>query len=217
MAIFVDSARVDEVRRAMGLGYVRGVTTNPTLMAQVDGNPRDVIERLCGIGSGPVFYQLTGATIEEREREGREFHSICPDRVVLKVPATTENMTLVANLSGTEGGRGAIPCAVTALFAAHQAYVACEAGARYLIPYVNRATRLMGDGPGLVGDIADVLAEVGAEAEILAASIKSPAEAVETVLAGAHHLTLPLDTILALGDHPLSDAAIEAFGGGRSR
>jgi transaldolase len=114
-------------------------------------------------------------------------------------------MTLVARLAGD------MPCAVTALFSGAQAYVACEAGARYLIPYVNRATRQLGDGPGLVREIAGVVSEVGGRAEILAASIKTPEEAVTTVLAGAHHLTLPLDVILALGDHPLSDAAIDAF------
>ncbi len=205
MAIFLDSARVEEVRKAAALGYVAGVTTNPTLMARAGDEPRDVIRRICELSPGPVFYQLAGTTPGAREEEGREFHSICPERIVLKIPATADNMALVARLAGE------IPCAVTALFGAAQAYVACEAGASYLIPYVNRATRQLGDGPGLVREIAAVLSETGARAEILAASIKTLEEAVATVLAGARHLTLPLGVIEALGNHPLSDAAIAAF------
>ena len=205
MGIFLDSVNVDDVRKAVELGFVSGVTTNPSLMARVSESPRKVIEQICGISVGPVFYQVTADTPEEREKEGRAFHAINPDKVMLKIPATTENMTLVARLKPD------IPCAVTAVFSGHQAYVACEAGARYLIPYVNRATRLMGDGCSLVAEIASVIETLESPAEILAASIKSPSEAMDAVLAGAHHLTLPLDVLLSLGNHPLSDQAIAEF------
>ena len=205
MAIFLDSARIDEVRRARDLGYVLGVTTNPSLMARVDARPRDVIGEICGLVRGPVFYQLTGPSIEEREAEAREFHAICPDKVVLKIAATSENMTLIARLSPD------VPCAATAVFGGHQGYVAGAAGARYLIPYVNRATKLIGDGFRLVEELVAVARASGAGVQVLAASIKSPEEAAATVLAGAHHLTMGLDVITALGNHHLSDAAIAAF------
>ena len=205
MSLLIDSARADEVRRAMELGYVSGVTTNPALMAQVDRPAADVIADICAIAHGPVFYQVTGDTPEEREQEAREFHAICPDRLVLKIPATTANMKLVTNLSPD------IRCAVTAMFGSYQALAAGAAGARYLIPYVNRATRLTGDGCSLVAELAAVAEACGTGVEVLAASIKTPAEAVAAALAGADHLTLTLPVLEQLGDHPLSEQAIEQF------
>lgn len=205
MSLLIDSAKIDEVRQAIELGYVTGVTTNPTLMARVDRPAVDVIADICTVACGPVFYQVTGDTPEEREREAREFHALCPDKLVLKIPATTVNMKLVAKLAP------GIPCAVTAMFGAHQALAACAAGARYLIPYVNRATRLIGDGCSLVAELAAVAEACGTGAEVLAASIKTPAEAVAATLAGADHLTLTLPVLEQLGDHPLSEQAIKQF------
>jgi transaldolase len=206
MGLFLDSAKIEEVKQATELGFLAGVTTNPSIMAKVKGEPRDIVREICAISPGPVFYQVTAGTSEEREREGREFFGVNPEKVVLKIPATTENMVLMTRLSLD------IPCAATAVYSGHQALVACEAGARYVIPYVNRATRLLGDGCKLVAEMAAVLKASGKSVEILAASIKSADEATQAVLAGANHLTLPMDILLSLGNHPLSDAAIEEFG-----
>ncbi|MFO7638306.1 MAG: transaldolase family protein [bacterium] len=203
--ILIDSAKFEEVARAMELGYVTGVTTNPLLMAQAAAPVEKVITELCRVARGPVFYQLTGADHQARKDEGKRMFDLCPERVVLKIPATSENMRLVAELSP------GIPCAVTAVYAAHQAWVACEAGAGYVIPYLNRATRLQGDGMALVADLVDVVEECGTGTEVLVASVKTPAEAASAVLAGAHHLTLPLDIILKLGDHPLTEQAVAEF------
>jgi len=206
MGLFLDSAKIDEVRRAVELGFLSGVTTNPTIMARANGQPTDIIQQICAISPGPVFYQVTAKTVAERELEGRDLWAISPKKIVIKIPATTENMTLMAKLSRD------IPCAATAVYSGHQTLVACEAGARYVIPYVNRATRLLGDGCKLVAEMAAVLKAVGKPVEILAASIKSADEATQAVLAGANHLTLPLNVLLSLGNHQLSDAAIEEFG-----
>jgi len=206
MGLFLDSARMEEVRQAVELGFLSGVTTNPSIMAKVAGNPKDIIREICAISPGPVFYQVTAKTPVDREREGREFFGVNPEKVVLKIPATTENMVLIAKLSMD------IPCAATAVYSGHQTLVACEAGVRYVIPYVNRATRLLGDGCKLVAEMAAVLKASGRDVEILAASIKSADEATQAMLAGANHLTLPMDILLSLGNHPLSDAAIDEFG-----
>ncbi|MBM3330939.1 transaldolase [candidate division WOR-3 bacterium] len=206
MGLFLDSARIEEVQKAVELGFLAGVTTNPTIIAKANGQPKDIIREICAISPGPVFYQITTKTPAEREREGREFYLVNPEKVVLKIPATTENMTLMARLSME------IPCAATAVYSGHQTIVACDAGARYVIPYVNRATRLLGDGCRLVAEMASVVKASGRVVEILAASIKSAEEATQAVLAGANHLTLPLDILLSLGNHPLSEAAIEEFG-----
>jgi transaldolase len=197
---------VEEVKQAVGLGFVTGVTTNPSIMARVKGEPRDIIRQICELSPGPVFYQVTAQTASEREREGREFFGICPDKVVLKIPATTENMALAARLSKD------IPCAATAVYSGHQTLAACEAGCRYVIPYVNRTTRLTGeDGCELVAEMFAVTELCGRKAEIVAASIKSSDEAERAFLAGAHHLTMPLPVLLELGNHRFSDDAIAEF------
>jgi len=206
MGLFLDSARIEEVEKAVELGFLSGVTTNPTIMAKANGQPKEIIRQISAISPGPVFYQVTARTAADREREGREFYLVNPEKVVLKIHATTENMTLMARLSME------IPCAATAVYSGHQTLLAGDAGARYVIPYVNRATRLLGDGCRLVAEMASVVKASGRVVEILAASIKSAEEATQAVIAGANHLTLPLDILLSLGNHPLSDAAIEEFG-----
>jgi transaldolase len=206
MGLFLDSAKVPEAKRAFALGYVSGVTTNPSLLAQVTAKPEEVIHELCEISPGPVFYQLSGATVEEREREGIEFAAIDPKKVVLKIPCTAENMSLATRLC-----RDRFRCAATAVYSAHQALVACEAGCGYVIPYVNRATQLLGDGCALVTEMAQVIGLLDKPVRIVAASIKSSSEAVRAVLAGADDLTLPLDGLLGLANHPLTDEAIAEF------
>ncbi len=206
MALFLDSAMAEDARRAAELGFVWGATTNPALMARTGREPAEVIAEFCDLLPGTVFYQLTAPTLAGREAEALRMVDINPVKVGIKVPCTTENLGLLAGL--TDEG---ITCAVTAIFSAYQAYLACEAGAHYILPYVNRSTRLQGDGPGLVREMLAIIVAADTGAELLAASIKTPAEVIETVLAGAHHLTLPLDLILALGEHPLSRQAIADF------
>ncbi|MCX7732344.1 MAG: transaldolase [candidate division WOR-3 bacterium] len=203
--IFIDSADINEVKQAVALGFVRGCTTNPALLAKVRQEPQSVIAEICRLVPGPVFYQLTGRTREEREQEAREFYQIAPDKIVLKVPMTTENMALVTELTPE------IPCAATAVFSGYQTLLAIEAGCSYVIPYVNRATRLLGDGLKLVREMLEVVRASGRPVEIVAASIKTSDEAGAAYLAGAHHLTLPLAVIQAFGNHQLSEAAIAEF------
>lgn len=203
MALYLDSALPEEARRAAALGFVAGITTNPALIAQA-GRPREeLVTELCRAVRGPVFVQLVSADNAEREAEGRALHALSPSQVHLKVPCTLEGLQLIARLSAQ------IPCAATAVYSPAQAWLAAQAGARYAIPYVNRATRLLGDGVALVRGMAGVLA--GTPATILAASIKTPEEAAATLAAGAQHLTLPLAVITAMAEHPLTQQAMEEF------
>ncbi len=204
--LLLDSARAEDARRAAALGFVRGATTNPTLLARADRRAEDVIAELADLLPGMIFHQLVGETPAEREAEAHRFAALRPGRVGLKVPCTTDNLGLVARLSGD-----GLVCAMTTIFSPAQALLAAEAGAAYLFPYVNRTTRLYGDGPGLVRQMRAVIDALGAPTRILAASVKTPDEAVAAILAGAHGLTLPLSVIEALGEHPASLAAIEEF------
>ena len=207
MALYLDSASVKDARRAAELGFVGGITTNPKLIAHADRDAEVIIPELCDIlDEGLVFYQLTASTVEEREAEARRFAALRPGRVGLKIPCTTENLLLLHRLTADR-----LICAVTAIFSAHQAYVACVAGADYVIPYVNRSTRLQGDGLALVAEMVAVAQSTGDHAQVLAASFRSLGEVADAVLAGAQHVSVSLELLLALGDHPLSEQTIAEF------
>jgi transaldolase len=205
MALFLDSADPEEAREAMSLGFVEGITTNPALIAKTGRSPEEVIAQLCDLCPGPVFYQLTAPTLSEREVEAERMLDLRPRQIGLKIPASLENMALVSRFVGEA------PVAVTALFSVAQGYLAILAGADYVLPYVNRVTRLYGDGFAFVRKLAGLIEAVGEETDILAASIKSGTEAVETILAGADHVSVPMSVIREMGYHPLSVQAIADF------
>jgi len=207
MALYLDSASLEDARRAAEMGFVVGITTNPKLIARAGRAAAEIIPELCdALDEGLVFYQLIAPTVEGREAEARRFAALRPGRVGLKIPCTTENLALLHRLVG-EG----FTCAATAIFGAHQALLACQASADYIIPYVNRSTRLQGNGLALVAEMAAVAEATGAHAQVLAASFRSLSEVVDAVLAGAHHVSVSLELLLAMGDHPLSEQAIAEF------
>ncbi|MBN1660907.1 MAG: transaldolase [Anaerolineae bacterium] len=203
MALYLDSADPDDARRAAALGFVAGATTNPLLIARSGRTGEQVIAGLVATLPGTIFYQVTAPPGPDLDDEIARLRAIS-DRVAFKIPCTLDYLAALQALVG----RG-ITCAVTAVYSPAQAYLAAQAGARYAIPYVNRATRLCGDGPALVADLATIL--YGGECEILAASVKDPAEAAATLLAGAHHLTLPWNVLASLAVHPLTEQALEEF------
>ncbi|MEG4284713.1 transaldolase family protein [Microcoleus sp. A006_D1] len=203
MAIYVDTAIIAEATEASKFGWIAGITTNPTLLAKSELSPEETLKQLAQLTSGELYYQLTASDFDGMVAEGKAAFEAIGQQAVLKIPATAAGFQAVAHLSGE------IPCAVTAIYSAAQAVVAAEAGAKYAIAYVNRATRLLGDGFALVRDMANVLQRTNTE--ILAASIKSPEEAVQTLLAGAHHLTLPLDVLQAMAVHELSQQTVDEF------
>jgi transaldolase len=204
MAIYIDSADVDDARRARALGFVKGVTTNPSHIAKTGRPGLEVLHELLEIFDGPVFYQVTTGTVQERIDQVWEAYNTRPGYVVIKVPATTENYTIVSKLAPS-----GITFCVTAACSAAQAYLAAQAGAVYIAPYVNRLTRQLGDGLAVVRDMARILQ--GTQTSVLAASLKTVEEVVASLLAGARDVTMPLDLIMALGEHELSQQAIVEF------
>lgn len=201
--IYLDSALITEAKVAEKLGWVKGITTNPTLLAQSDLSPEETLKQLALFSPGELYYQLTSTDLETMQSEGRRAFEIIGEKTVLKVPATAVGFQAVASLSSE------IPCAVTAIYSPAQAAIAKESGAKYAIAYVNRATRLLGDGLALVRAMAAVLR--GSQTEILAASLKTPEEAAEALQAGAHHLTLPLAILEGMTTHELSEQTVSEF------
>ena len=216
--IYLDSALINDAQIVEKWGWVKGITTNPTLLAKSERSPAETLQQLAAISPGELYYQLCAADFEGMLTEGRQAFEIVGEKTVLKIPATLTGFRAVACLSSERtaempgvppGIASSIPCAVTAIYSAAQAAIAREAGAKYAIAYVNRATRLLGDGLALVRDMAAVLQ--GSPTEILAASLKSPEEAAAALQAGAHHLTLPLSVLQAMTTHELSERTVEEF------
>ncbi|WP_446372025.1 transaldolase family protein [Coleofasciculus sp. D1-CHI-01] len=201
--IYLDSALVSEAKTVEKWGWVKGITTNPTLLAKSDLPPETTLEQLAAISPGELYYQLMATDFQGMVAEGRKAFEMIGEKTVLKVPATAVGFQVVAHLSPE------IPCSVTAIYSAAQAAVATEAGAKYAIAYVNRATRLLGDGLVLVKEMAAILKD--SPTEILAASLKSPEEAARALIAGADHLTLPLEMLNAMTTHNLSKQTIDEF------
>jgi transaldolase len=201
--IYLDSALLEEAQAAVAMGWVKGITTNPTLLKKSPLPPEECLRELSAICPGELYYQLCGTDLKSMIREGYRAAEIVGEKLVLKIPATELGFRVTAHLSS------AIACSVTAIYSPTQAAIASEAGAKYAIAYVNRATRLLGDGLELVRSMSQVLQN--SPTEILAASLKSPQEAAATLQAGAHHLTVPLDILRAMTTHELSTATVAEF------
>lgn len=217
MTLFLDSALPEDARRAAETGFVSGITTNPTLLKRVLGaeaqsaQPRyrtreELILAICDVFPGTVMVQLTLETPAARLEEGYRLLALRPGQIGLKIPSTSENFPLAQRFSA-EGHK----VGMTTIFSPGQALLACEAGAAIIFPYVNRSTRLLGDGLALVRQMRAVVDALRSPVQILAASIKSTDEATNTILAGAHGLTIPLEIIQALGENPHSHQAIAEF------
>lgn len=205
MSLFLDSAFAEDARQAMALGFVAGITTNPNLLAKTGRKPIEVIAELADLCPGPVFYQLNAATVALREQEARQMLALRPN-VALKIGMSTENLALATRLT-QEGAR----VGMTASYSAAQTYLTCQADVAYSIAYVNRSSRLQGDGITLVKEMRAVVDACQTPTTLLVASLKSTQEVVHAVIAGAHHLTLPLPLLQEMGEHPLSEQTIEEF------
>ncbi len=203
MSIFSDSTQIHQIRTALDLGWVAGITTNPLLLAQQTEPPEALFRRIRSIHEGPVFYQLVSPTFETMMEEAHEMESIFENHLVVKLPPTDLGFKVCSQLSSR------MACCPTAIYSRAQALLARESGAQYLAVYVNRATRLLGDGLALVSEIAAVLD--GSKTRLLAASLKSPEEAMDAFIAGADDLTLPYETLMAMSHHELSKLAVQDF------
>lgn len=205
MAVLLDSASLDDAAKAAELGFVRGITTNPALMARETKEPLEHLERLLAVfPAGPICYQPTRTSYEQMDREARAAAALAPDRVVAKLPATLDAVRLAAALR-----RDGIDCALTAVYSPAQALLAHETGCVWIIPYVDRAARHSADG--VVDGLAAMLLQLESPTRILAASLKSAAQVADAILDGAHDFTAPLDVIRALPAHPLTESAVREF------
>lgn len=202
MPIYLDSAITKEVEAVRLLGWVQGVTTNPVLLARAGCDAQTILSMLAGLNFSSAFYQLISTTLEGMFEEMQLAANILGPALVLKVSPTQAGIQFASQCRE-------FPCCVTAVYSPSQALIASEVKARYVAVYVNRATRLLGDGLKLVRDVAEILRH--SQTEIIAASIKSADEACAALSAGAHHLTLPYEVLTSLTPHPLTEQTVAEF------
>lgn len=207
MKFFIDTANVEDIKKANDMGVICGVTTNPSLIAKEGKNFNDVIKEITSIVDGPISGEVKAKTIKAEDMivEAREIAKIHKNMVV-KIPMTVEGLKAVKILS-KEG----IKTNVTLIFSANQALLAARAGATYVSPFLGRLDDISTDGLELIRTIADIFATHDIDTEIISASVRHPIHVTECALAGADIATVPYNVIEQMTKHPLTEQGIEKF------
>ena len=208
MRFFIDTAKVEDIKKANDMGVICGVTTNPSLIAKEGRDFNEVIAEIASIVDGPISGEVKATTVDAEGMiaEGREIAKIHPNMVV-KIPMTVEGLKACKALTA-EG----IKTNVTLIFSASQALLAARAGATYVSPFLGRLDDINMSGIQLIRDIADIFAVAdGIETQIIAASVRNSVHVTECALAGADIATVPYSVIESMTKHPLTDAGIERF------
>ena len=207
MKFFIDTANVEEIKKANDMGIICGVTTNPSLIAKEGRDFKEVIKEITSIVDGAISGEVKATTVtaEDMIKEAREIASIHPNMVV-KIPMTEEGLKAVKVLS-KEG----IKTNVTLIFNSTQALFAAKAGATYVSPFLGRLDDISTPGIDLIRTISEIFAIHNIDTEIICASVRNPIHIVDCALAGADIATVPYKVIKQCLSHPLTDAGIEKF------
>ena len=207
MRFFVDTANIEEIRKANEMGIICGVTTNPSLIAKEGRDFKQVIEEITSIVDGPISGEVKATTTDAKGmiEEGRQIAAIHPNMVV-KIPMTAEGLKAVKVLTG-EG----IKTNVTLVFSAAQALLAARAGAAYVSPFLGRLDDISMPGIDLINEITEIFSIHEIETEIIAASIRNPIHVIDCAKAGADIATVPYPVLEQMTKHPLTDQGIKKF------
>ncbi|MGC2422981.1 MAG: fructose-6-phosphate aldolase [Nitrospirota bacterium] len=206
MKFFIDTANVEEIREAVSLGVIDGVTTNPSLVAREKRDFRELISEICSIVDGPISAEAVSLDAPSMVAEGLELSGIDRDKIVVKIPMTREGLKACKQLTSM-----GIKTNVTLIFSASQALLAAKAGATYVSPFVGRLDDISHIGMDLVEQIVTIFANYDYASEVIVASIRNPLHVVEAAMMGAHVATIPFSVIDALVKHPLTDIGIQKF------
>lgn len=205
MKLFIDTAVVEEIKKANDMGVICGVTTNPSLIAKSGRDFKEVIKEITTIVDGPISAEVISLEADGMVKEAMELITIHKN-IVIKLPMTEEGLKATKILSSK-----GIKTNVTLIFSAAQALLAARAGATYVSPFLGRLDDIGLDGMLLIEEIVDIFEIHGIETEIIAASTRNPIHVTKAARAGAHIATVPLNVILQMTKHPLTDAGIERF------
>ncbi len=207
MRIFLDTADLDEIRRAADASLIDGITTNPSLIAKVAGDrdPKEIYREIAELVHGPVSAEVVATDRDTMVAEGKKLAAL-HENIVVKVPLTEDGLKACRALS-SEG----IDTNVTLCFSVSQALLAAKAGATFVSPFIGRLDDISGEGMQLISQIRQVYDNYAFNTQILAASIRHPMHVVESMLIGADCCTIPSKVLWQLAKHPLTDKGLEAF------
>ena len=207
MKFFIDTANVDDIKKANDMGVICGVTTNPSLIAKEGRDFNQVIAEIASIVDGPISGEVKATTVDAEGmiKEGREIAKIHPNMVV-RIPMTVEGLKATKVLASEN-----IKVNVTLIFSANQAILAARAGAAFVSPFLGRLDDISQPGISLIQDIADIFANYDLDTEIIAASVRNPIHVTDCALAGADIATVPYAVIEQMTKHPLTDQGIAKF------
>lgn len=205
MKFFIDTANVNEIKKAWDVGVIDGVTTNPSLISKENRNPVELFKEICSIVDGPVSAEAVSMKAEEMFNEAEELSRIHKN-IVVKIPMTEEGLKTVKRLSNK-----GIKTNVTLVFSPGQALLAAKAGATYASPFVGRLDDIGHTGMDLIRDMIEIFDNYMFKTEVIVASIRNPLHVIEAAKIGAHVATIPYSVITQLIKHPLTDIGIERF------
>lgn len=205
MKFFIDTANIDEIKKANELGLLDGVTTNPTLVSREKKNFEELIKEICEIVDGPVSAEVTSLDAEGMVKEARHLAKIAPN-VVIKIPMITEGIKATKILSGEN-----INTNVTLVFSPLQALIAAKAGATFVSPFIGRLDDISSVGMEVVEDIVTIYENYGFQTEVIVASIRNPVHVLDAALIGAHIATIPFNVLIRLTEHPLTKIGLDKF------
>ncbi len=206
MKFFIDTANLDEIKKACDFGFLDGVTTNPSLMAKEGvAKQDDHIKAICALTPGPVSAEVLATDYEGMLTEGRHLASLAPN-VVVKLPMTMDGLAATKVFASE-----AIMVNLTLVFSPLQAILAAKAGAAFVSPFVGRLDDAGHDGMALIEEIMTIYGNYGFETEIIVASIRSPHHVYKSALMGADIATIPFKVITQLAYHPLTDKGVATF------
>ncbi len=205
MKLFIDTANVEEIRKANSLGVISGVTTNPSLIAREGRSFAEAVREIASIVDGPISAEAVSPEATGMISEAHELAAIHPN-IVVKIPMTAEGLKATSHLT-----REGIRTNVTLIFSANQALLAARAGATYVSPFVGRLDDISQDGMGLIADIVEIFDLHRLQAEVIAASIRHPVHVTTAAKLGAHIATIPYRVIMQMIHHPLTETGIKKF------
>lgn len=205
MKIFVDTANIEEIRKANDLGVICGVTTNPSLIAREGRDLKEVINEICSIFDGPISAEVMSLKAHEMIEEGIKLSEMHKN-IVIKIPMCEEGLKAVKGLSAM-----GIKTNVTLIFSPVQALLAARAGATYVSPFLGRLDDIGNPGIDVISQIAEMFKIHGITTEIISASVRNPMHVLDAALAGSDIATIPYGVIKQMVKHPLTDIGIKKF------
>ncbi len=205
MQIFIDSAIMDEIRKAANTGLCDGVTTNPSLAAKANRNYNEVLKEICSIVKGSVSAETVAMDAESMVKEGQAFAKIAKN-IIIKVPLTVEGLKACQKLT-----KLGIKVNVTLCFSANQALLAAKSGAFIVSPFVGRLDDIGEVGMNLIKDIKQIYTNYNFTTQILVASVRNPIHVLEATKIGADIATMPYNVFEQLFKHTLTDVGIKKF------